>query len=253
MKTIPVFHKMNLILFLVILFNSFNFNAQSFEGSWQLVELNDEKITDREVIKIVTDGYFALGSKSVEDNSFLGAAGGEFKIKGESLIEKRDFDTYDDGKIGKAIEYQLNWIDNQTLEIANEHHRKVWKKLNTNKDDLKGNWVITGRQRDGNLNTMKPGDRRTIKILAGGRFQWVAFNSAEKTFNGTGAGTYSAKNGKYQENILLFSRDKDRVGDALSFEYEVIKGEWHHKGNSSKGQPIYEIWSPYSKAYPTDF
>jgi hypothetical protein len=99
------------------------------------------------------------------------------------------------------------------------------------------------------VTTITPGNRRTVKILGGGRFQWIAFNSASKEFSGTGGGTYTAEDGKYIENIEFFSRDSRRVGASLEFDYEVKDGEWHHKGESSKGDPIYEIWSPYSEAY----
>ncbi|MFO7745011.1 MAG: hypothetical protein R6V36_06490 [Psychroflexus sp.] len=227
--------------------------AQSFEGSWQLISLNDEKITNREVVKIVVDGYFSLGSKKLEDNSFLGAAGGEYKIDGNTLIEKRDYDTYDNSKINEEREYKLSWLSDDKVEISDAEHIKIWKRLSDEEDELTGNWVITGRKRGDKMNTMTPGDRRTIKILNGNRFQWVAFNSATKTFNATGGGNYSAEEGIYIEDIGFFSKDKTRVGDELDFEYEVIDGRWHHRGQSSKGQPIYEIWSPYSEAYPTKF
>ncbi|MFD1079838.1 hypothetical protein, partial [Longispora fulva] len=101
----------------------------------------------------------------------------------------------------------------------------------------------------GELRRSTPGARRTIKILGGDRFQWVAFNSDTGEFFGTGGGRYSAENGKYQENIEFFSRDDSRVGAKLAFDYEVKDGEWHHSGKSSKGDPMYEIWSPYKEAY----
>jgi hypothetical protein len=110
--------------------------------------------------------------------------------------------------------------------------------------------VITGRERDDEIRRSTPGARRTIKILSGGRFQWVAFNSETKEFSGSGGGTYTAENGKYTENITFFSRDNSRVGASLGFDYEVIDGEWHHSGLSSTGNPIYEIWTPYAIGYP---
>lgn len=66
-------------------------------------------------------------------------------------------------------------------------------------------------------------------------------------------GTYSAVKGIYTENITFFSRDNSRVGAELSFEFAVKNGDWHHSGKSSKGDPIYEIWSPYTKAYKVSF
>ena len=114
---------------------------------------------------------------------------------------------------------------------------------------MTGNWVITGRKRDNEISTMTPGARRTVKILGGGRFQWIAFNSETKELSGTGGGTYSAEDGIYKENITFFSRDDSRVGATLDFQYEVKDGHWHHSGKSSTGEPIYEIWSKYKEAY----
>lgn len=228
-------------------------HAQPLEGSWKLISLNHENAIDREVIKIVVDGYFALGSKRIDDNSFLGAAGGVYKLNGDTLIEKRDFDTYDESKINRVKRYNLTWIDANTIEIADHEHIKVWKRLSGSDDQLSGNWVITGRQRNGEMYTMTPGDRRTLKILNGDRFQWVAFNSATKTFMASGGGSYSAKDGVYTEHISFFSKDKSRAGDELEFKFEVMAGKWYHKGQSTKGQSIFEIWSPYSLAYPTAF
>ena len=59
---------------------------------------------------------------------------------------------------------------------------------------------------------------------------------------GTGGGTYTTDEGKYIENIEFFSRDQTRVGAALSFDFELKEGKWHHSGKSSKGKDIYEVW-----------
>jgi len=76
-----------------------------------------------------------------------------------------------------------------------------------------------------------------------GHFQWIAINPAEKGFYGTGGGHYAFQNGKYSEHILFFSRDNTRVGALLTFDGEIKDSDWHHSGRSSKGDPIYEIWS----------
>ena len=59
---------------------------------------------------------------------------------------------------------------------------------------------------------------------------------------GTGGGIYTTKDGKYSEIIEFFSRDNSKVGSKLKFNYELINGEWNHKGFSSKGDPLHEIW-----------
>lgn len=239
---------MKLCMLSLLVFVMSTGSAQSLEGSWKLLSVNVEPADDREVIKIMTDGYFALGSKRLADSSFLGAAGGEYKVKGNILTEKRDFDTYDASKINEERSYTMSWIDENTLEITDESHTKIWERLSKKEDALSGTWVITGRRREDEMKSITPGDRRTIKILGGGHFQWVAFNSATKSFMASGGGNYSAEDNIYTEYITFFSKDKDRVGDSLQFKYDIIDDQWHHKGQSSKGQPIYEIWSPYDEA-----
>lgn len=97
---------------------------------------------------------------------------------------------------------------------------------------------------NGEISRRTPGVRKTMKILSGTRFQWIAYNTETKEFFGTGGGTYTTTNGKYVENIDFFSRDNSRVGASLQFDFVLEDGEWHHKGLSSKGDPIHEIWTP---------
>jgi hypothetical protein len=79
-------------------------------------------------------------------------------------------------------------------------------------------------------------------MLSDNRFQWIAFNSETAEFFGTGGGTYTAKGGKYTENIEFFSRDSSRVGAQLTFDFKREGNNWHHSGLSSTGNPINEIW-----------
>ena len=85
--------------------------------------------------------------------------------------------------------------------------------------------------------------RKTMKILSGTRFQWIAYDTSKKTFIASGGGTYTTKNGVYTENIEFFSRDMSRVGMKLEFEYSLKDGNWNHKGFSSRGKSINEIWT----------
>jgi hypothetical protein len=120
-----------------------------------------------------------------------------------------------------------------------------WHRIDSGQPgELQGAWLMSGRIKNGKTevrDTTKP--RKTMKILSGTRFQWIAYNTETKEFMGTGGGTYTAINGRYTENIEFFSRDNSRVGHGLEFEYNVIDGNWHHSGLSSKGDPIHEIWS----------
>lgn len=243
---------MKTIMLLAFLFLSTLVGAQDMEGSWKMTHQNGKEVTEVEYIKIYHDDYFAFGAKQVSDNHFIGAGGGPYSLESDNYIETLDFLTLDPLQVGTSNAYTLDWV-NEKMVISAEINGKllveIWEKVSDEKDDLTRNWVITGRKRDNEISRSTPGARRTVKILSGGRFQWIAFNSETKEFSGTGGGTYTAKNGKYIENITFFSRDDSRVGASLDFNYEVIDGEWHHSGLSSKGDPIYEIWTPYAIGY----
>lgn len=224
--------------------------AQSIEGSWLLKTRNGVPVED-EYIKIYQEGYFAFGAKKI-DNSFLEAGGGLFSLEGNTYTETLDFFTAQPKYVGQMFTYTLTRKGN-LLMLEGQHNgqafQETWELISDQTNALSGNWVITGRKRDGEISERAPGARRTIKILGGDRFQWVAFNSETREFMGSGGGTYTAENGKYTENITFFSRDNNRVGASLEFQFEVINGKWHHSGKSSKGDPIYEIWSDYGEAY----
>lgn len=239
---------MKKLLVLPILFFCGLISAQQFEGSWKLLEKDGQPVTDTETIRIYQDGYFAFGTKETDTDAFIKAGGGEYSVDG-NYTEIYDFHTEKPDLVGEEKNYDYE-VEGEKLVLSKSgNEEEVWQKISDEENDLSGNWVITGRMRDGEIRHSTPGARRTIKILGGDRFQWVAFNSDTKEFYGTGGGTYSAENGKYTENIEFFSRDDSRVGANLEFDYEVKDGEWHHSGKSSKGDPIYEIWSLYEEAH----
>ncbi|EKB49512.1 hypothetical protein [Cecembia lonarensis] len=243
---------MKKILMLPMLFLAGILQAQIIEGAWKMTHQDGKEMNDKEFIKIYQDGYFAFGAKELGTNKFIGAGGGDFSLEGNVYKETLDFFTMDPEKVGTTTTYNLDRTGERLVisaQIDGKTLVEIWEKIGNRKDDLTGNWVFTGRKSDGEISRSTPGARRTVKILSGGRFQWIAFNSETKEFMGTGGGTYTAENGKYTELITFFSRDDSRVGASLSFDFEIKDGEWHHSGLSSTGNPIYEIWSKYAEAY----
>ncbi|MEY2705131.1 MAG: hypothetical protein RL407_1193 [Bacteroidota bacterium] len=243
---------MKKFLAIPLLFFACSLAAQQVEGAWKLLSQNQVSVSGQEFIKIYQDNYFAFGVKNLADNSFVGAGGGPFSLESGKLQETLDFFTMNPELVGTITSFEVSRVGKLlTLSATTPKGPlvEVWEQISAANDDLTGNWVITGRKRDDQVQRSTPGARRTIKILSGGRFQWVAFNSETREFSGTGGGTYTAQGGKYVETISFFSRDNSRVGASLGFDYGIIDGEWHHSGLSSQGQPIYEIWTPYSRGY----
>lgn len=176
-----------------------------------------------------------------EDNHFLKTWGGPYKVQDGQIKVQVEYDTGDIDNVG--VEARIPVTINQNTISSGTN---TWTKQDDQVQALDGLWRITGRKQEESKDVanIPKGDRKTIKILSNGYFQWIAINPAVKGFYGTGGGKYSFKNNTYTEDILFFSRDDSRVGHTLTFKGEIVDTDhWHHSGLSSKGDPIYEIWS----------
>ncbi|SVA74060.1 uncharacterized protein METZ01_LOCUS126914, partial [marine metagenome] len=141
------------------------------------------------------------------------------------MTEKVEFDTNDSDRVGSEVTFKVE-ISDSTMAIVGSDMK--FKRIDSgNPGKLHGAWLIAGRVRDGQKqlrNTDRP--RKTMKILSGTRFQWIAYNTETKQFMGTGGGTYTTINGEYVENIEFFSRDDSKAGLSLKFNYELLNNEW---------------------------
>ncbi len=214
--------------------------APTLDGAWWQTNAP----AGQTVVLTLADGYAM--ETTFEPSRFLGSRGGAIRMEGNSLNLSVEFDTRDSARVGQtepqpmALQAARLTLGKATFERLDEPSAQT---------PLAGLWRITGREgENGQVNSMQRGDRKTIKLLTGTRFQWAAINPKTKQFSGTGGGTYTLKDGKYTETIDFFSRDNSRVGRSLSFDCE-IKGNdratdrWHHRGQSSTGGKVSEVWS----------
>lgn len=216
--------------------------ADDFVGAWETTY----KEGDREVraVAILSGGYTSAAAYYTDDNSFFYTMGGSYKVEGNKVTQFYEFNTIAPSTIGKSETSEFAIKGN---ELTFKGDKRVWKRIDDGTGgDLANAFLITGRKRNDEISRSTPGARKTMKILSGTRFQWIAYNVETGQFSGTGGGTYTTKDGKYTENIEFFSRDVTRVGASLEFDYELKDNEWHHSGLSSTGNPIYEIWTPRS-------
>lgn len=204
-------------------------------GAW---EMHDKEMVQS---RIYANGFFSVSTYNVDKRLFVGTYGGKYTMEGKKMTETIEFDTRNPERIGSNQEASYN-ISKNKLTFSNP--TSSFTRVDDGRPGaLSGAWLITGRVRNGEVSRSTPGSRRTMKILSGTRFQWIAYNVDKKEMLGTGGGMYTTVDGKYTENIEFFSRDSTRVGASLEFEFSLENGEWHHKGLSSKGEPIYEIWT----------
>lgn len=216
--------------------------SQSLVGAWEWMETDEEGKKTKGVVTF-SESYQAAAWFDAETGAFIKTNGGSWKLEGNAMTEVAEFNSAEPDKIGETVSFEIEWNGPDKMRIVG---MDTWA---TRVDaggpgDLAGAWLMSGRKRDGEIqerDTNRP--RKTMKILSGTRFQWIAYNTETKQFMGTGGGTYTTIDGKYTENIEFFSRDDSRVGASLEFTYELKDGNWHHSGKSSKGDPLYEIWS----------
>lgn len=189
---------------------------------------------------IVTDTHFSIAWYRHNPAKFVSTEGGAWS-KGEDGTVKLtcEFDTAAPERAGTTRSVVLQSNDGRIVADG-----VSWTRIDDGSPGvLQGSWLMTGRKRDGQISTRTPGARRTMKILSGTRFQWIAYNVETKEFFGSGGGTYTTADGKYTENIEFFSRDNAKTGRSLEFGFDFVEGAWHHVGKSTAGEAMHEVWS----------
>lgn len=225
--------------FLFFLMTSPLWGQSALQGAWKL----SNEASDTETVVIYSDGYFMFAQYHT-NGDFLNAGGGSFQLNGEDYVQTLDFHTEDTSLIRQPEKFTHQMKGNQLLLTDSEGDDETWERIDNSTTPLTGAWRFAARvDEDGNPgNRRGAGPRQTLKILSGNRFQWAAFNYETKQFSGTGGGTYTASDGKYTENIQFFSRDNNRVGQSLTFQFKRQGDDWFHQGQSSTGNPLHEVW-----------
>jgi hypothetical protein len=228
----------NLVLFLTLL-SSLSVCSQDLTGAWQ------SGPNENRSVMIIAGKFFSVANYNGKNKTYTGTYGGTWRLEKGLFVEIHEFNTLKPELIGSELRTSLKI---QKDKLSFKDGAEFSRIDNGTPGALSGAWLITGRMgEDGTIQKRTPGARKTMKILSGTRFQWIAYNNETKEFFGTGGGTYTTVDGKYIETIEVFSRDNSRVGAKLEFDFSFIDGDWHHRGKSSKGDPIDEVWSKRDK------
>ncbi|MGA0555017.1 membrane or secreted protein [Larkinella sp. VNQ87] len=213
--------------------------APSLAGAWRLVNSGGPS-----VVFVLSDNYM-MGT-FYEPNRFLGTQGGTYQTDGKQLKITQEFNSEDSTQVGTTQTLTIDSFKDNRLVLTSEGGTETYERFDqpSAQTPMAGLWRITGNIDDnGQIRTRQRTARKTLKLLTGTRFQWAAINPETKQFSGTGGGTYTYKDGKYTETIDFFSRDNSRVGRSLQFEAELKGNDWYHRGQSSTGGKVSEVWS----------
>lgn len=209
--------------------------ARLLPGAWRTTE-------NGETTMLLISENYAMQT-TYTPARFLGTNGGTWKADGNALAYTIEFDTQDSTRVGQTERYAFTLTNNQLI-TKGDAGSQTFDSVDDGAGPMAGLWRITAREAsNGQMTPMQRGSRKTLKLLTGTRFQWAAINPQTKQFSGSGGGTYTLNGGKYTETIDFFSRDNSRVGRSLTFDTEVKDRDWFHRGLSSTGSPVSEVWS----------
>ncbi|MGB5498232.1 MAG: hypothetical protein WBM77_04840 [Maribacter sp.] len=223
-------------IFSLSLFFFINLSAQINPG----VYFSDEKNVRHELK--INSNYLILSIYETSPAKFIKTLGGGYGMENDIINIQLEFNSNFEHDSITQLHYKSEIGDDFLLLYMDE--KLAFKASESLKQELDGQWLFgtrgpdKGQERRGDSNS-----RKTLKFLQNGRFQWIAYNTETMKFHGTGGGSFTSKDGVYQENIEFFSRDNSRVGAELKFDYEIKGKDWHHQGKNSKGEPMYEIWA----------
>ena len=153
-------------------------NAQSIVGAWEMHSTaeNGDKVKS---VVIFADGYQVIANYNAADGKFISTNGGTWKLEGNTMTEEIEFDTVNPDRVGSEVSFKVNITVN---EIAIVDHDMTLKRIDDGTPGkLQGAWLMSGRVRNGETqlrDTDRP--RKTMKILSGTRFQWIAYNIETK-------------------------------------------------------------------------
>lgn len=198
---------------------------------------------ENRTVMIKTNKVFSVATYDVPGKKFISSYGGTWRIEGNKLTKKIEWNSKDSSQVGKEI---MEDVQLEGGKLMAKQSNETWDRLDDGKPgQLMGAWIITGNFRNDSVskrsNPFYP--RRTMKVLSGKYFHWIAYNVVAKSFINAGGGMYTTANGKYTENIEFFTKTAESVGKTLAFDYSFVNGDWRHKGEKSTGGAMDECWS----------
>ena len=191
---------------------------------------------------IIMDGYFAQADFDAAQKTFAGTFGGPFTWANGVVQGRIDFNSLDPAQVGSDFTVSMT-LEGNKLVIATDDGKDTWTRLDDGRSTVAGTWRVSARETRGELTEVPLAPRRMLKFVSGARFQWVNINTTTGEFFGTGGGHYTYKDNTYTEQIEFFSGDTRRVGVSLVSTAEIKDGKWHHRGKTSGGEPLYQVWT----------
>ena len=93
-------------LILVFTFISFVINAQSIIGAYEYYSTSENGDQLKNVV-IFADGYQVIATYNADSGKFISTNGGSWKLEGELMTEKIEFDTKEPERVGSEKSFKV--------------------------------------------------------------------------------------------------------------------------------------------------
>ena len=175
--------------------------SQDLQGAWEMTQTNEQG-TEVQCIAIIAGDDIPKAFLEKGTGRCIGTKGGSYKADGQNFTYLFEYASVDPELVGTQKSVPYEFVDGK-LHLGDV----AWTKIDDGTPgDLSGAWLISGRKQDGKVvkrDTSAP--RKTMKIMSGTRFQWIAYNTETKGFMGTGGGDLHHRGWKiHGEHRLLF-------------------------------------------------
>ena len=168
--------KIYVVLICVLL--SVSASSQSFIGAWEGYHESEKGVKIKTVVTFA-EGYQVMTKYEANSGKFITTNGGSWKLSGNTMTEKIEFDSSNPERVGTEVSFKVS-ITNSEMAIVGSD-MKLKKIDNGTPGKLQGAWLMSGRIRDGKKQMRDTsGPRKTMKVLSGTRFQWIAYNTKTK-------------------------------------------------------------------------
>ena len=205
--------------------------THSLSGTWQFRDP-----AGATVLLTLADQY--LIQTTYEPTRFVATTGGSCQQEGDRLKLLVEFDTGDSSRVGRVEQSTLT-IRNNQLVLTGPGRSQTFTRVDEPTTPLTGLWRITGRANEtGQLTAMPRGPRKTLKLLTGSRFQWVAINPQTKQFFGTGAAPIPCTTATIPKPLISFRATTAGWASRLPSTRPLIRTNGSIAGKAQRAVPF---------------
>jgi hypothetical protein len=224
--------------------------------------------------KHIAGCHFAWIKYDTKKMELIGMGGGTFWIddKGNYIENLEFFYPFGSSELGQSIKFQKNikggkWYhtgyikemalnDQGELDVVDSLKiEEIWTRIKTKstQGDLVGTWILQKSRTSGDLEYEEITNLiGYFKIITPTHFIWINYDAEGDQIYSAGVGTYTLKEGTYEEKIEAIY--PDGVEQKVSFKYDREGKMWKHLGDVktiSGSYHVDEIWMPHI-CRPTD-